>query len=165
MQITDGKGRTYSLDDDILGNEIEAIEAEAARRENRPPRREGRAFFHYPAHPDLEARRERAYDEADARFRRPRNILVKPGDWVRINGYRFRVGRVDARTAVIDTERVGAEGRVVSSAPANGEGLAPDTSAEPDRDDLRPPVTLRDGYDRARWVLKAHRSALGDRAV
>jgi hypothetical protein len=165
MHFSDSKGRCWSIDDDTLTDELRAIEAEAARRDGRPPRRDGLVFIDVRAHQDLMARKERAFDEADARFHRPRVILVKRGDWVRLGGYRFRVSDVDPKTGIIQTVRIGEDGEVVSSAPCHGDGLPPDESDAPEPDALTPPATLRDGYDRARWQREAHKAALGDRAI
>jgi len=162
--ISDSKGRTYRIDDEKLLQDLTEIERELARREGRQPRREGLGVTDTRAHADLTAAKERAYDAAAVRYQNRPALQVKPGDWVRIGGYRFRIGHVDARSNLVETERLAPDGSVVSSVPADGAGLLPDTSSDPEpAGGLRPPATMRDGYDRARYVLKAHERALGDR--
>ena len=165
MLITDEKGRTVSGYDQTLIDEIMALETEAARRDGRTPTSSGMLFRDLRAHPDLAARREQAFDDAAARLRDSAPLLVTTGDWVRVNGYRFRVGSIDPEARIIETERYGAGGDLVSSAHCRGDGLIPDTGEAADPDDLHPPDSMRDGHERARYVLKAHKRALGDRAL
>lgn len=164
MLIRDSKGRTYRLDDDTLLHDLTEIERELARREGRAPRSEGLGVTDTRAHPDLTSAREKAYDAAAARHQGRPALLVKTGDWVRIDGYRFRIGRVDARSNLVETERLAPDGSVVSSVPANGAGLLPDDSSAPEpADGLLPPDAVKDGYARARYALEAHERVLGER--
>lgn len=165
MLMTDAKGRTYRWDD-RLTEALREVEQQLAEREGRGPKRDGLLLIDTRAHPDLTAAKERAFDEAVERYRSRAPLQVKTGDWVRIGGYRFRIGRVNEKSGLVETERVGLDGKVVSSVPADGAGLAPDTSTEPEPEDgLRPPYDIRDAHARARFLLKAHERALGDRWI
>lgn len=164
MLMSDSKGRTFKIEDQVLFDELVEIERQLAAREGRPPRRDGLFLIDTRAHPDLAAAKERAFDAAAERYIARPPLEVRPGDWVRIGGYRFRIGRVNSRSGLVDTERLNPGGSVISSVPADGAGLVPDTSDEPEAaDGLRPPDTMQDAWERARFVLRAHERALGDR--
>lgn len=71
---------------------------------------------------------------------------------------------MNPRSGLVVTERLDPGGSVISSVPADGAGLVPDASDEPEpAGGLRPPDTTKEGWDRARFVLRAHERALGAR--
>ncbi|MBI5543776.1 MAG: hypothetical protein HY901_07820 [Deltaproteobacteria bacterium] len=165
MLMTDSRGRTYRWDD-RLTEALREVERQLAEREGRRPRRDGLLLIDTRAHPDLAAAKERAFDEAAERYRSRPPLQVKTGDWVRIGGYRFRIGNVSEKSGLVETERVGRDGAVVSSVPADGAGLVSDPSTEPEpADGLRPPYDIKEAHTRARFFLKAHERALGDRWI
>lgn len=148
MLITDSKGRTFSLYDETLADDMRAIDAEAARREGRPPKTNGFMVIDLRAHPDLLEKEDKTHEAAAARQRARPPLSVKPGDWVRINGYRFLVASINPEARIITTERYDTAGRFVSSVPCHG----PDASLlrhTRDRAPGRRPPSTRPARSRA----------------
>lgn len=156
------------LADEILDETMWALAHEAARREGRACTA-GYYLVDLSSHPDLEKIRWEAFDAAAERLRQRPALRVKVGDFVRINGYRFRIHDVDPLACVVCTARVDVEGHVISCVSCDGAGLVPETEEEralPDgNDDLDPRLWLHGGGDRARFVLNSHKRALGARLI
>lgn len=161
-------GRDAIFDDELLAA-CRALDAEAARRENRAAIWRGILHVDLRTHPDLQEAWEKAFDAASDRLEQLPPLQVQIGDFVRINGFRFLIASVNPAYRTVYTNRLDARGSCVSAATCNGVGLAPETPAEavqPDRnDELDPPPTMTSGADRSRYVLDAHKWALGDALI
>ncbi len=161
-------GRDVILDDELFAA-CRALDAEAARREKRAAIWRGLIHVDLRTHPDLQEAWEKAFDAASERLERRPPLQVQVGDFVRINGFRFRISSVNPAYRTVSTERLDARGKCVSGVSCDGVGLVPETPAEagqPDRnDELDPPPTMTSGADRSRYVLDAHKWALGDTLI
>ncbi len=155
-----------ALLDEALCEVYRTLGTEACRRDRCPPP-DGILNVDLRPHPDLEAKLERALAEATARLRAIPALMVQEGDFVRVDGYRFRVARTDPKFAQVWLERIDANGHGVSAAWCDGRGLQPETAEEarrPDRNqELDGAPASGSGADRARARLDAHVAALAGR--
>lgn len=81
MLMSDSKGRTFRVEDQVLFDDLVEIEKQLAAREVRPPRRDGLFLIDTRAHPDLAAAKERAFDAAAERYLARPSLEVRPSDW------------------------------------------------------------------------------------
>lgn len=150
-------------EDEDLDADCALIEVELEKRHPGAVREYGRMpLYDFTGEPELEARWQRAHDDAETRaLERQPPLPVKKGDLVDVGGYALRVASVDLSRRSGSLEALGPDGAVLASS----SGMLLDR-LRPLRGDPatmkqfpHAPPSMTDGLDRARFH-KRHLKAI-----